>query len=336
MTFGWEQASTAVTQQVASSMVRTFKDSGGIMVDTARIYSGGACEAIVNEACKDVDGLVVGTKAHPSQRSESDSGLSLPGLESQFGTSAKHLSDCFPLSEYYLHQPDPESDLLTSLKYVDGLIKDGKVKKLGLSNYHVEEVKRCFELCDEHNLNPPTVYQGLMNPLNRMVEDELLPLLREHSCSFVAYNPLAAGLLTGKHTSETEVMEGRFKNNANYLPRFYTPGNFRAISLIRSACEAANITMVEGTYMWLLRHSALGENDGLLIGASSMEQLESNLRACEKAKEGEGLPEEVKIAFEQAWGITKEESPFKYWRAFSKDMPGGTDMDQGEAYAVKK
>ncbi|GMI45951.1 hypothetical protein TrCOL_g659 [Triparma columacea] len=334
MTFGWEQASSVVTQRIATEMVKTFVASGGTLVDTARIYSGGSCEAMVNEACKDLD-VLVGTKAHPSQSLASDSGLSLPGLEKQFETSSDNLPDCFPLHEYYLHQPDPESDLLDSLRYVDGLIKSGKVKKLGLSNYNVNEVKRAFSLCDSHGLTPPSVYQGLMNPLNRMVEAELLPFLRSRGCSFVAYNPLAAGLLTGKHMEGTEVLEGRFKDNQNYLPRFYTEGNFRALSRIREACEAANISMVEGSYLWLLRHSALGENDGVLLGASSIAQLESNLKACERAKR-EVLPEEVRVAFEEAWEVTKTENPFKYWRAFSRDMPGGESMDQGEAYAVKK
>ena len=77
------------------------------------------------------------------------------------------------------------------------------------------------------------MYQGLYNPLNRRVEQELLPTLRKHNISFVAYNPLAAGLLTGKHSEGGDVPAGRFKDNPNYLDRFYKHDNFEA--LVRAA-----------------------------------------------------------------------------------------------------
>jgi len=104
------------------------------------------------------------------------------------------------------------------------------------------------------------------NPLNRMVEKDLLPLLKETGCSFVAYNPLAAGLLTGKHQREGGVITSRLKNNQNYLPRVYTDENFDAIEMISAACAEANIAMVDATFAWLLRHSALTESDGVLTG----------------------------------------------------------------------
>ena len=70
------------------------------------------------------------------------------------------------------------------------------------------------------------------------MEEALIPLLHANDCAFVAYNPLAAGLLTGKHTSPDQVAAGRFKENPNYLPRFYTDPNFEAVGSIQSACAA--------------------------------------------------------------------------------------------------
>ena len=98
---------------------------------------------------------------------------------------------------------------------VTALLRDaGAFTALGMSNYHASEVARCFDLCEEHGFAKPTVYQGLYNPLNRAVEDELLPLLKANGCAFIAYNPLAAGLLTGAHESVDVVAEGRFKVNS--------------------------------------------------------------------------------------------------------------------------
>lgn len=341
MTFSWSQTSSRVDEAVATNMLQrfvTFNEQYGIeqhWIDTARIYAGGKTEATVGMILPKVKlpeqhEFRIGTKAHPSQ----DQGLSPAGIQAQLDASlqAMQLSSCH---EYYLHQPDPEHSLLESLTYLDSLVRQGKIAAIGMSNYHVDEMERAFQLCADHNLTPPSVYQGLYNPLNRLVEDELLPLLKRNNCSFVAYNPLAAGLLTGKHHLEnTVVPKGRFKNNPNYLPRFYTSPNFEAIELIRKKCT--DISMVEATYRWLLCHSSLSPNDGVLLGASSLVQLDENLAACETAIDKGSLPDDIVDAFDQAWAITRANHPFPYWRSYSKDMPSRETRNQGASYEATK
>ena len=345
-----------------------------VRIDTARIYAGGESERMLGLALEPQKEqsfsykISIGTKAHPSQ----PNGLSPQGLRSQLESSleAMNLSS---VNEFYLHQPDEHHPLLDSLQTLHLFVQEGLISNIGMSNYHAAEVQRCFDLCNEHGLTKPTVYQGLYNPLNRCVEDELLPVLRRNGCRFVAYNPLAGGMLTGKHLSEKhlavggkasggdsrgggEVKEGRFKNNPNYLPRFYTPSNFRALELIQSACEDANISMVEASYRWLLRHSALHAGDvheggdGILIGASSMEQLEENFRCCRRARDvskGDDsslsgkLPQAVVNAFDAAWEIIRDDDssssgPFPYWRSYSSDMPGRESLDSGASYSAIK
>ena len=208
------------------------------------------------------------------------------------------------------------------------------VSTLGLSNYHACEVERCFSLCDSHGLTKPKVFQGLYNPLNRVVEDELLPLLRANDCSFIAYNGLAAGLLTGRHTYTTnpdEIAAGRFKNNPNYIPRFFTKECFAALENIRRACEASSLSMVHATYQWLLRHSALGHADGVLIGASLLKQLDDNLAACSDS--APALTPLVIDAFNDAWegpsGRILKDSSYPYWRSYSSDHPKRDNLPPG-------
>jgi len=315
-------------------------------VDTARIYAGGKTEHIVGESLSSVavscstkdHAIYIGTKAHPSQ----PDGLSKAGILSQLQTSLDAMK-LDSVQEYYLHQPDPETPLLESLQCLHELVQAGTIQEIGMSNYAAVEMQRAFEICEEHNLTKPKVYQGLYNPLNRRVEEELLPVLRRHGCSFVAYNPLAAGLLTGRHVkmnSDENVPKGRFKNNPNYLPRFYTPANFEALEVIREACEKAEISMVEATYKWLLFHSALDadKGDGLLIGASSLEQLDANLKACSVFEDGQ-LPLNVREAFDKAWEVVSSVEPsevFPYWRSYSKDMPGREELDHGASYNANK
>lgn len=343
MTFSWKgQTSSHVNDSIASQMLNAFVDfhdkGTPARVDTARIYAGGESERMLGYAlanlADDSSSITLGTKAHPSQ----PNGLSPGGIRAQLQSSLDAMK-ASSVNEFYLHQPDEENSLLDSLKTCNELIDEGKISAIGMSNYHASEVQRAFDLCKEHGLAKPSVYQGLYNPLNRKVEDDLLPVLRANDCSFVAYNPLAAGLLTGKHLASGEVKEGRFKNNPNYLPRFYTPANFEAIGLIQSACDGAGISMVEAVYRWLLRHSALEAGDkcedGILIGASSMPQLEENLRCCSGAKDE--LPQPVLDAFDAAWEvILKDGSAFPYWRSYSSDMPGKEQLDPGASYNAAK
>ena len=341
MTFAWSsQTSSVVDEAVALEMVKRFiqfNEQLGVTInriDTARVYAGGKTETMLGAVLKKLGTtsgtIVVGTKAHPSV----SPGLSDEGIRGQLMVSLEELQ-LSSVGEYYLHQPDTEHHLLESLKCAHALVTSGKVSVIGMSNYHASEMARAFQLCKEYNLTPPSVYQGLYNPLNRVVEDELLPVLKEHGCSFVAYNPLAAGLLTGKHKGLAEVQSGRFKDNANYLPRFYTESNFRAIEIIRKACEGEGISMVEATYRWLLRHSALRDTDGLLLGASSIDQLEQNLGACKAALEKGDLSPGLVAAFDQGWNLTKR-GAFPYWRSYSSDMPNRQVLDQGASYNAAK
>jgi len=275
--------------------------------------------------------ITVATKDHPSVKPD---GLSEEGINEQLRMSLKEMKVA-SVGEYYLHQPDAEHSLLESLKCAHSLIMKGKISAIGMSNYHASEMTRAFELCSEYNLTPPTVYQGLYNPLNRVIEEELLPVLERNGCSFVAYNPLAAGLLSGKHEDLNNVCQGRFKDNQNYLPRFYTAANFKALNLIRKRCEIDGLSMVEASYRWLLRHSGLKETDGILIGASSLNQLDQNLEACMSASEKDSLSQEMLDTFDEAWELTKASS-FPYWRSYSMDMPNLASLDMGASYSAAK
>lgn len=325
MTFAWSQTSSKVDETVARDMMKAFAELSD-RIDTARIYAGGKTEACLGSACDTtLSKWKIGTKAHPSQ----PGGLSKQGIRGQYDKSHELLPTCF--AEYYLHQPDPETPLQESLDCLHAMKEQGLIQAIGMSNYHVSEMERAFAIAP----TAPTVYQGLYNPLNRLVEEELLPLLRKNKCSFVAYNPLAAGLLSGKYDNPdgSVVPQGRFKNNQNYLPRFYTTANFEALDVIRRACKAADITLIDATFRWFMCHSALTEQDGILIGASSLAQLEQNLGACRDPKP---LPQELLDAFDEAWSITKQAGVFPYWRSYSGDMPNRDSLDPGASYEASK
>lgn len=328
MTFAWEQASTPVDYPVASAMVHKFLSFGGVEIDTARIYSEGCTEPMLGRVLQGLGketSFRLTTKAHPSQ----PNGLSAKGIRAQLQASLEVLG-VDRVDALYLHQPDPQHDITDSLQCMHELIQEGKVGALGLSNYSAVETDRICSLCKEHGWTSPSYFQGLYNPLNRLVEESLLPVLRKHGVGFIAYNPLAAGLLTGKHRPGGEVLPGRFKANPNYLPRFYTDANFKALSVIRDACDAHGLGMVPATYAWLLRHSQLdaAKGDGVLLGASSVGQLEENLVSCTTAPT---LPAPVVAAFDGAFDSCKD-GAFPFWRSYSRDQPGRESLHPGASY----
>ena len=193
------------------------------------------------------------------------------------------------------------------------LYDQGKVKELGLSNYPAWQVVDIWHKCEKYGCPEPTVYQGMYNALCRNVEPELFPAIRALGMRFYAFNPLAGGMLTGKHLHFEDAPEpGRFARLESYRKRYWKQSYFDAVDEIRKACEAEAIPMVEAAYRWLCNHSCLDatKGDGILLGASKITQMEQNMAA---AKKGE-LPQSILDAMDDAWEIAKPDSPayFKF------------------------
>jgi aflatoxin B1 aldehyde reductase len=165
----------------------------------------------------------------------------------------------------------------------------------------------------------------MYNALTRSIEPELLPALRRYGLDAVVYNPLAGGLLSGKIRSRDMVpAEGRFSDTGGsgrlYRERYYKEGMFRALEVVERAVGEAELGMAEVALRWVVHHSGLrvkGGNDGVIVGVSSVEQLEQNLDHLEKGP----LPESVVRALDEAWLIAKPES-VDYWH---KELKYGYD-----------
>jgi aflatoxin B1 aldehyde reductase len=139
-------------------------------------------------------------------------GLAPDMLRLQLETSLKRLQ-VDKVALFYLHAPDTDTPLEATLLEVKKLHEEGKFEALGLSNYSAWETTHVWHLCDKLGVVKPTVYQGMYNGITRQVEVELFPCLRRLGMRFLAYNPLAGGLLTGKHRFDKPPAAGRFKGN---------------------------------------------------------------------------------------------------------------------------
>ena len=150
------------------------------------------------------------------------------------------------------------------------------------------------------------------------MEQELIPCCHRYGIDVVIYNPLAGGLFSGKIKSADIPTEGRYSSTASqmgdmYRERYFKDVTFDALRLIEPVAQKYSLTMLEIALRWCTHHSALrmqdGGTDGVIIGVSSCNQLESNLNDLEKGP----LPEEVVKTLDDAWLITKATTP-NYWQ----------------------
>ncbi|KFV47614.1 Aflatoxin B1 aldehyde reductase member 2, partial [Tyto alba] len=258
----------------------------------------------------------VATKANPWDGKT----LKPESVRSQLDTSLERLKRT-SVELFYLHAPDHGTPVEETLRACNKLHKEGKFKELGLSNYAAWEVAEICTICKYNNWVMPTVYQGMYNATTRQVEAELFPCLRYYGLRFYAYNPLAGGLLTGKYKYEdkdTRQPTGRFFGNdwaQAYRDRYWKKHNFEGIALVERALKDAYSSnapsLTSAALRWLYNHSKLQGSlgDAVIIGMSTLEQLEQNL---DYSEEGPLLPPVVE-AFDNAWNLTAHNCP-NYFR----------------------
>jgi len=304
--FGTMEFGRRVNQEDAETMLKMSEDFGVKLLDTAYMYQGGKTELIMGKL--DVTrNFTVATKANPWA---TKLGLHPSEVRRQLQESLKRLGQS-SVDILYLHAPCHKTPIIETLAEVNKLHKEGKFKEFALSNYSAWQVMEIYHLCKGNGWVLPTLYQGMYNPVTRQVEGELFPCLRKLGIRFQAYNPLAGGVLTGKHKFEdeknNEIKTGRFKEAENnkwakkYRNRFWHLCHFQTVEKLRVALAKAypnnDVSLVEASLRWMVHHSKLTPEDGIILGASSIEQLKQNFAAINKPP----LDKIVVDVFDEGW-----------------------------------
>jgi aflatoxin B1 aldehyde reductase len=304
MTFGDQ-----VDQTTAETLITTFRNAGQVELDTAHTYCDGRTEEMLGRilTAEDRSSGYIASKVNPWN----DGGLQAAEVHRQFAETLERLgSDSIDL--LYLHSPDLDTPIEQTLQACFELFQQGKFRHFGLSNFAAWQVAEVVELCRRHGWMEPEVYQGMYNALTRDVERELFPCLRNYGMRFYAYNPLAGGLLTGKHLSMQEIPEaGRFNRERGYLDRYWKQDYFEVLQELQTACTDSGIKPVEVAMSWLVNHSHLEASldDGIILGASSITHLEQNMVACAQAP----LAQPLLDILDRGWEIIKPNC-FRYFR----------------------
>jgi aryl-alcohol dehydrogenase (NADP+) len=336
MTFGKQ-----VDEPTSLGIIERALDLGVNFIDTADMYVNGATERIIARAIQGKrDSVVLASKGghvkklaakygeqkfsgpidlarpapfRPWEAGEgtgpNDMGLSRKHLMQALEGSLKRLGTDY-LDLYYAHMPDYDTPLDETLRAMDDMVRQGKVRYLGCSNFRAFQLGRALWTSDKLNLARWDVIQPPFNLLARDVEYELLPLCRAEGVGVCCFSPMAAGLLSGKYDKDKPPLEGaRYslgKWGYLYNKPYWNDLNFAAIDELKKIAAGAGLSMPRFALAWVLANPAI---TAMVNGATSTAQLEENIAATEVK-----LPREVFAACDQVWYTVRPPTTVYYGR----------------------
>ena len=279
LSFGTMTFGSQADEAAADRMVGQCLEAGINFFDTANMYNHGKSEEILGKAlaAKRPSIILASKVRHKMGGAPDDVGLSRAAIHKAIEASLRRLKTDY-LDIYYLHQPDYATPIEETLEAMEELVLAGKVRYPAVSNYAAWQVAEIHSIAEKRANKPPFISQPMYNLLARAIEEEYLPFCKRFGVAVVPYNPLAGGLLAGKHSREAKPPAGtRFDNNALYLGRYWHDDYFAAVEELKGIAREAGKTLVELSLQWLL---AQPQVDSMILGASSPDQLAQNLKAA--------------------------------------------------------
>lgn len=293
MTFGYQ-----CDEDTSRAILDRAQEGGVTFIDTADVYPlGGSSETVgITEEIVGRwlegrrDRFILATKCW---------GRMGPNRWDQ-GNSRKHIMDAIDASLkrlqtdyvdlYQLHGPDPQTPIDETLRALEDIVRSGRARYVGCSNFLAYQVARAIGRSEALGIVRFDSVQPRYNLLFREIERELLPLCEEEGIGVIPYNPIAGGLLSGKHARDEGPEEGsRFTLGTaaeRYKERYWHERQFETVETLRPIARDAGMSMAQMSVAWVLANPAI---TAPIIGASRPEQLEDSLKAAEAP-----LPAELK------------------------------------------
>ena len=289
MTFGENFYGIAVVDQAnANAMVARALEAGINFFDTADVYSYGQSEVVLGQALKDCgverDGVIIATKVRSPMTGEATAGT---GDVNNVGLSRQHI---FAAVEHSLRRLQTEYidlyqvhgwDILTpieeTLRALDDLVRQGKVRFIGCSNWSARHLMKALYLSHGHDWAGFVSLQAYYSLVGRDLEHELLPLCREESLGLLPWSPLSGGFLSGKYTRENPNPEGARRSGFQFPPIDEARG-FDAVDALARIAKEKGTTIAQVALAWLLAQTGI---TSIIVGANKMSQLDDNLKAAD-------------------------------------------------------
>ena len=283
MTFGAETGELDAHRQLDQ-----FVSAGGTLVDTADVYSSGASEQIIGQwlASRSADvteRVVLATKGRfPMSDSPNGVGLSAVHLTRALDGSLRRLGvDAVDL--YQLHAFDPWTPLEETLRTLGGFVQAGKIRYYGLSNFTGWQLTKAVHLAQALNVPGPVTLQPQYSLLVREIEWEIAPAALDAGVGLLPWSPLGGGWLSGKYqrdvrpTGATRLGEDPGRGMEAY-DRRGTERTWKVIDVVRKIATMRDVSMAEVAVAWVTARPGVTST---ILGARTLEQLETNLRAAD-------------------------------------------------------
>jgi aryl-alcohol dehydrogenase-like predicted oxidoreductase len=255
-------------------------------IDTANAYGDGSSERIVGEAiAKRRDEVVLATKCGFGRIEGKPEGLSRDRLVHAIDESLERLRTDY-VDIYYLHVPDHDTPIEQTLDALSELFEKKKIRAWGVSNYAAWQILEMMQR-KRSDLPSPRIAQQLYNVLLRQLDIEYFPFALRYKLHTTVYNPLAGGLLSGRHLRDGSTQKGsRFDRNRLYQGRYFTDAMFDRVDALARIAKAEGMSVLELSYAWLAGARGV---DSILLGPASTKQLDEGVAACRR-----GLSPEVR------------------------------------------
>ena len=266
-------------EQDSGRIIATSREVGINFIDTADVYVEGRSEEITGRAiAPERSRWVLATKVcNPMGEGPNDRGLSRRWLMLACEASLRRLGTDW-IDVYYLHKEDHSTPLEETVNAVGDLIRQGKIRYLGLSNFRAWRIAEIVRLCDRAGIDRPLVLQPYYNALNRMPETELLPACAHYGLGVVPYSPLARGVLTGKYDPDapppTETRAGR--QDKRMMQTEWRRESLVIARQLKEHAEAKGITPGQFALAWLLNNRLVTSP---IVGPRTLEQMQDYLGA---------------------------------------------------------
>ncbi|MCQ2974897.1 MAG: aldo/keto reductase [Bacteroidales bacterium] len=177
---------------------------------------------------------------------------------------------------YYSHRPDPETPIEETMMALDQMVRQGKALYVGISNYNPEQSKKAFEILKELR-TPCLIHQSRYNMFDRWVENGLLEVTNNYGVGVIAFSPLAQGLLTNRYLNG--IPQGSRMTKSEFLkPSQLTNKKLTQITKLNQIAEKRGQSLADMALAWILRDKRI---TSVLVGASSVEQLDTNLKCID-------------------------------------------------------
>jgi aryl-alcohol dehydrogenase-like predicted oxidoreductase len=285
MTFGggegiWKMIG-ASGQAEADELIKASVDAGVNFIDTADVYSEGQSEITVGRSLKNLGivrkDLVIATKVFGRMgKGRNDAGASRGHILDAVDASLKRLQTDY-IDLYQVHGTDLVTPVEETIRALDTLVQQGKVRYIGLSNWHAWRIMKALGIAERKNLAKFDTLQAYYSIAGRDLEREIVPLLEDQKMGLLVWSPLAGGLLSGKFSKENQKPEGSRRSEFDF-PIVDKERAWKVVDAMRPIAEAKGASVAAVALAYVLAKPFV---TSVIIGAKRMEQLKDNLSAAE-------------------------------------------------------